>query len=80
MRRQAIPPATAREEARADALFMLHDSLAEHCEQIAKWFKPGAKVTILVRNPQVPGDADVVVSNDDLAAAIAALQRRAEKP
>ena len=42
-------------------------------------FKPGAKLTLLVRNPTVPGDADFVMTSDTLPDAIAALQLRLEK-
>jgi hypothetical protein len=54
-----------------------HAEVAEHCAQIAKLFKPGAKITILVRNPdwctKEPHSGDMTVGDDDLAEAIAAL-------
>jgi hypothetical protein len=44
---------------------------------IAALFKPGAKLTLLVRNDVGPDvDADAVITNDTLPAAIAGLQRR----
>ncbi len=51
-----------------------HAEVAEHCAQVAKLFKPGAKVTILIRNPS-QADGDMVVSDDAIDSAIAALER-----
>ena len=49
----------------------------EHLDAIAALFKPGAKLTLLVRNDVGSGlDADVVITNDTLPEAIAGLQRR----
>ena len=44
-------------------------------EEIAECFKPGAKLTLLVRTPG-NDDADFLLTNDDLSEAIKALQRR----
>nr|WP_315462660.1 hypothetical protein [uncultured Sphingomonas sp.] len=46
---------------------------------IAGRFKPGAKLTLVVRNPTAEAagkDADFVMTNDTLDEAMAALQRR----
>jgi hypothetical protein len=51
----------------------VHAEVAEHCSQIAHLFKPGARVTVLIRNPGL-GDGDMVVTDDSLDAAIAALE------
>ena len=42
-------------------------------------FKPGMKLTFIARRPDKP-DQDFVMTDDDLAEAIAALQRRASLP
>ena len=44
--------------------------------EASMFFKAGAVITLLVRNPRVPGDADFVMTNDTLPDAIWALQRR----
>jgi hypothetical protein len=56
--------------------------IAEHCAQIAKLFKPGAKVTVLVRNPAVRDDhsADMFVSDDEPDAVIAAVEYLKARP
>ncbi len=65
----------------------LADAFAEiclHADEVAKCFQPGAKVTILVRNPgrsKEPYGADMVVTQDDYAeiqASLAYLQSRPE--
>lgn len=45
-----------------------------HLAAIAAMFKPGAKLTLLVRRPEKPdGSHDVILSDDHLALAIGAL-------
>lgn len=52
-------------------------AIEEHLNGIAAHFKPGAKLTLLVRNDVGEGfDADAVFTNDQLPEAIAALQKR----
>lgn len=51
----------------------LHAEIANHAGDIADLFKSGAHVTILVRNPVV-NDGDVLVTDDQIDLAIAALQ------
>ena len=55
-------------------------ALVEECAHaIAAQFKPGAKVTIVVRTPTHPdGSRDMVVTSDDIDAVIGALRTRAE--
>jgi hypothetical protein len=62
-----------------------HEEIADYAARIAKLFKPGAKVTILVRNParggSGPHSADMIVTDDDLPSikeSIAYLQTRPE--
>ncbi len=55
-----------------------HAEVSEHCAQVAKLFKLGARVTILIRNPSL-ADGDMVVSDDDLDLVIAAVARLKEK-
>ena len=55
-------------------LSQVHAEIADHCGQIYELFKPGAKVTILVRNHEL-NDADVLVTDDDIDAVVAALLR-----
>lgn len=54
----------------------LHDNLAVHLDGILSHFKPGAKVTVVIRNVGVVGDAGVVIGNDDLNEAISEIKRR----
>jgi hypothetical protein len=54
----------------------LHDDIARHCDEIAKMFTDGAKVTVIVRNPQVKGDAGVFVSSDTCEAIAMEIRRR----
>jgi hypothetical protein len=56
----------------------LHAEIANHCGEIADLFKPGVRITILVRNPNLE-DADVLVTDDSIDSAIAALGKLKEK-
>ena len=52
-------------------------TVADHMDQILKVFKPGSKITVIVRQPDDPeGLMDFCLSNDSLDEAIALLQRR----
>jgi hypothetical protein len=51
----------------------LQDELSDHLDRIIRMFK-NPKVTLIVRAPDLP-DGDVVIGNDDLDAAIVAIQR-----
>lgn len=56
---------------------MVARRIEAHLNAIAAEFKPGAKLTLLVRNDVGEGrDGDAVFTNDTLPEAIAALQRR----
>lgn len=50
---------------------------SKHLNIIASLFKAGAKLTLLVRTPG-NDEADFCLTNDDLAEAIMALERRKE--
>lgn len=63
-----------------DKLILLRERMSDHMDAILRMFKPGAKITVVVRNPG-HGDADVVIGDDDLDDAIAAIQRsKARRP
>lgn len=55
------------------------DAICGHLEEIAKLFKPGTKITILIRNTNPAyKDADMVLTDDTFDNAITALQKRKE--
>jgi hypothetical protein len=64
----------------ADQQFLerLHDRLAAHLDRITKLFKPGAKLTLVVRQPDLPGDTGILIGNDDYDAVIAEIQKLRE--
>lgn len=46
-----------------------HQEIADHCAAIAKLFKPGALVTVIVRNPgsdRTPHSAAMLVGDDSI--------------
>lgn len=53
----------------------VQDLTAACMDKIIKCFKPGAKITVLVRAPGFP-DRDFVMTDDDPAEAIEMLKRR----
>jgi len=53
-------------------LVSLQETMSDHMYAILRCFKPGATITVVVRNPAY-GDADVVIGNDDLDKAIEAI-------
>ena len=57
----------------------VHMRLNNMAEEIETMFKPGAKVTIVVRNPLISDDADLVVTNDDLDGVIKSVNKFKEK-
>lgn len=51
--------------------------ISEYLNEIAQLFKPGAKLTLVVRHPSHPaGDQDMVLTNDQLPLAIKAIEQR----
>ncbi len=57
-------------------LIELQTELSEHMAKIAEYFKH-PRITLVVRSPELP-DGDVVLTDDDLDAAIAAITRLKE--
>lgn len=55
-------------------LVAVQEQMSNHMDAILRLFKPGAKITVVVRNPGY-GDADVVIGSDDLDEAIRAIER-----
>lgn len=51
-------------------------TIEHHLNQIAAFFKPGAKLTLLVRHPGIEGDADALFTNDTFPEIVAAIERR----
>lgn len=50
--------------------------IADHLDKISRLFKPGAKLTIVVRRPDMPdGSQDMIISDDTVDDVIAALGR-----
>jgi hypothetical protein len=55
------------------------DKAADYMDHILKLFKPGAKITVIVRSPLVPGDTDFILTDDDLTEVRAAILRQQER-
>jgi pyoverdine/dityrosine biosynthesis protein Dit1 len=55
------------------------ETCADYMERIVKLFKPGAKITVIVRTPYHP-DRDFVMTDDNITDAIDALTRRKAAP
>lgn len=72
-----FPPREAAPDAQPtpDAVQAVGERVQEHLAEIAKLFRPGVKLTILVRAPFLP-DGDLVVTDDNLVLAEKALARR----
>jgi hypothetical protein len=47
----------------SQALINVQQRMSDHMDGILRLFKPGAKITVVVRNPG-HGDADVILGND----------------
>ena len=64
----------------SQALINVQQRMSDHMDGILRLFKSGAKITVIVRNPE-HGDADVILGNDDLDDAIAAINHlKAKEP
>lgn len=62
------PTEDSREGLTPDEAREVCNEIASHCADIADLFKPGAKVTVIVRNPsqdKEPHSAALTVGNDD---------------
>lgn len=53
--------------------------LGDLLDKVKRLFKPGNKVTLVIRNPGL-GDADLVIGDDDLSEAVAAIERLKSRP
>lgn len=51
-------------------------AIAQHLDLIRDLFKPGAKLTLLVRNPEIEADADVLFTSDTLPEVVASIRHR----
>ena len=82
------PRGTAKDVADADAgpcagvgvmdmtnLRLVQERVADHMDEIHRYFKPGVRVTVIVRTPDFP-DRDCLMTADDIPELIALLQRR----
>lgn len=58
-----------------DALQQTAAIISEHMDAIVACFKPGVKITVLVRVPEHP-DRDFLMTDDDIDEVIAMAQRR----
>ena len=57
-------------------LKIVQGEVAYHMDEILKNFKPGAKITVLVRRPEhEDGSQDFLMTEDDLDKAIAAITK-----
>ena len=54
------------------------ESVQWHMNEMLKLFKPGRKITVLVRSPEQP-TADFCMTNDDLVEVATMVQRRIEQ-
>jgi hypothetical protein len=63
------------------ALLQMQRKIEYHLEEIKKLFKPecDTKITIVIRNPGIEGDADVVMTRDDWDKAVEAIIRAKAK-
>lgn len=64
-----------RETEKNAELDQVHQAASLYLNKIAEFFKPGVRVTLLVRSPD-NDEADFVLSSDDLELAVEALKRR----
>lgn len=70
------PSETTAADARA-LLMAAQIAVSKHMEAIVARFKPGVKITVLVRTPGFPGgERDLLMTDDDLGDAIKALEIR----
>lgn len=58
-------------------LFGLRMALSRDLERIAKYFKPGVKLTLVVRLPHAD-EVSIIVSDDDLDDVVTEIRQRQE--
>jgi hypothetical protein len=56
-------------------LALVQQRVADHMDEIHGYFKPGVKVTVIVRTPDFP-ERDFMMTADDIPELITLLQRR----
>ena len=56
----------------------VQDAVGAHMDAIRKRFKPGVKLTVMVRSPGFP-DRDFVMTDDEIPELVLMLSRRAEE-
>lgn len=61
-----------------DPVQRVHAQIADRCGEIAKLFKPGARVTVLVRNGTAA--ESLFITDDSIDEIIATLQALKERP
>jgi hypothetical protein len=57
-------------------LHLTTQTVSDHMDRILQCFKPGAKITVIVRSPEIPGDTDFILTNDDLEHVVMAIWRQ----
>jgi predicted regulator of Ras-like GTPase activity (Roadblock/LC7/MglB family) len=62
----------------SDLLQRVAEDVQEHMDAILANFKPGVKITVLVRAPGLP-DRDFCMTNDDMDEVIAMATRRKDQ-
>ena len=66
-----------------DKVALMHAEISEHLEKICTLFKQRPKITIVVRTPWLEAEGkegDVLLTDDDLDLAIAAIHRLRNNP
>jgi hypothetical protein len=63
----------------ASVVAVAGEAISGHMDEILGLFKPGAKITVIVRFPGLP-DRDLIMSDDELEEVIAACRRRNGTP
>jgi hypothetical protein len=58
----------------ADKLSRVHEEASAALARLARLFLPSARLTLVVRTPELP-DGTVIVTNDDAEEVVAAIRR-----
>lgn len=61
-----------------DRVEMTRDAVSGYMERILRYFKPNAKITVIIRTPG-NDNADMVLTNDTLEQAVSVLARQGLK-
>lgn len=57
----------------------VNEIVSTYMNNISAMFKPGNKITVVVRNPDIPGDTTFMLTNDDLGELVNDLAGRIPK-